>query len=68
MDIERNAAGAFVLKLTEAELTLVSNALNHATHALQGSELSTVLGGPRKKVEALLDQIGAALDGKPGKK
>jgi len=55
----------FQLRLDQAELTLINNALNQALE-LPAGEFRAVIGGPKKAAEALLDRIGEMLKSKPG--
>ena len=59
--------GKVQIRVTEAELLIINNALNEIYHGIDISEFETRIGSSVEQAKALLKSIGSILDSLPNK-
>jgi hypothetical protein len=63
MKIEKTPEGTFAIRASEEELLILNNALNEICNGLLLRDFETRIGASLSSAEALLEVVGAALDG-----
>jgi hypothetical protein len=62
MNIQKDENGSFLIKCSQNELTILSNALNNIPQAVDEQEYTTLISASKSETNKVLDTIVTALN------
>jgi hypothetical protein len=65
MNIQKDEDGSFLIKCSQNELAILSNALNNIPQAVDEQEYTTLISASKSETNKILDTIVAALNSDP---